>query len=167
MTWKLALAAGVWAAALWTTGCATMTRPLGPGPRDLSVSSEPEGATVSLDGVPVGETPSVISVPQSSSGLLVFSLEGYKPQQVQLDKNYHWAASLNGWPVLGYVPLAVHLHDREREDDASWRDDLLQSAGIVLGATLAGFAIDEATGCNRVFSRNLPAVRVTLSRREP
>jgi hypothetical protein len=74
-------------------GCASI---VAGGPDWVPVNSTPPGATVKLDGCPVGKTPSMVPLSRSSQGLLSFEMTGFEPATVDVDK------ILNGW-FLGNV----------------------------------------------------------------
>lgn len=50
----------------------------------LAVESDPAGASLTLDGVRVGQTPAEISVDATADRKLVVALDGYAPQEVKL-----------------------------------------------------------------------------------
>lgn len=70
--------------------CATL---FAPGPDMILVQSEPAGATVMLDGSPVGSTPMSFLVPRRAQGNLTLRLDG------QPDVHRQLSTTLNG-PVL-------------------------------------------------------------------
>ena len=72
-------------------GCVTM---YAPGPDMIPVSSDPSGAEVKLDGVPVGRTPLTVAFLRAGEGVLTFELPGYKTLMYDLNK------VLNGYFVL-------------------------------------------------------------------
>jgi len=149
-----------------SAGCGTLFRPL-VSDRTFQVTSEPEGADVFLDGLSVGTTPCAITLTHASRGQLSFRLDGHETREVTLEKRPYWPSFL-GIALIGFYPwVVVEIHDREREHDASWRDDLLQGAGITLGAVAALALIDAATGSNQYFPPGTGPVRVTLRKRPP
>ena len=88
--------------ALLLTGCGTI---FGSGPDLVPVSSEPNGAIVTLDGVQLGRTPCVVPVARRSSGLLVIEAEGGRARnEVQLENVPNRACWANG---LGLLPGVV------------------------------------------------------------
>ena len=74
---------------------------MGAGPKNVPIDSEPKGATVYYQGVPMGKTPCVVPVRKMSLDL-VLRLDGYHEQVAQVGK------SGNGWIVgnilFGGVP---------------------------------------------------------------
>jgi len=57
------------------SGCASIVS----GPtQELTFQSEPEGATVSTNGRPLGKTPLTVQLDKKSDQTLKFELEGYK-----------------------------------------------------------------------------------------
>ncbi len=81
-------ALGAWS----TAGCASI---FASGPDAVQVSSNPEGARVKLDEVPMGKTPCVVMVPRSSDGVFTFELPGYRTETVDLDKVVNGMTFLN------------------------------------------------------------------------
>src|SRR5690349_21019844 len=73
---------------LGLTGCATI---VAGGPDVVLVDSKPDGATVTLDGYPVGKTPCQVSVKRDSEGIFGVEAPGYRKTLVDRDK------VLNGW----------------------------------------------------------------------
>lgn len=69
-------------------GCATIIQS---GPDRIPVSSAPEGAKISLDGVIVGKTPMVVDVPRHSDGIFRIESEGFEPVTIDRDK------VMSGW----------------------------------------------------------------------
>lgn len=53
--------------------------------QQLSFSSNPQGATVKVNGKIIGSTPISSTLPKKSGQLLVFEKEGYKPLSMQLE----------------------------------------------------------------------------------
>jgi hypothetical protein len=85
-----------------TSGCASL---FNPGPDFVPVSTRPPGATVSLDGVPVGKSPIIVPVPRSSEGVFTFELEGYEIATVDRDKVLNGITCVNlawilVWPMV-------------------------------------------------------------------
>jgi PEGA domain-containing protein len=82
---RVALVAG-----LLASGCASVASP---GPDMVPVSSHPDGATVSLDGIPVGRTPCTVAFQRAGEGILRFERDGYETLVLDQDK------VMNGWFV--------------------------------------------------------------------
>lgn len=75
----------VLAIGLLHVGCATIVRD---DSQPVSFSSEPQGATVSLNGVPRGVTPTTIMVPRQRKEVMVqMDLAGYRSESFSLDKS--------------------------------------------------------------------------------
>ena len=83
-------------ALLLLPSCATI---IASGPDMVPVNSDPEGAIVKLDGVPVGRTPLTVAFPRGCEGFLTFELDGIKTSR-DLDK------VVNGW-VFGNLIFGV------------------------------------------------------------
>ena len=70
-------------------GCATLVNS---ADQNVSFVSDPEGALVKIDGVPVGRTPAVVPVRRKGGSKTVhFELPGYKTTTMTLKK------SIDGW----------------------------------------------------------------------
>lgn len=97
------LAILVASAVAWSaSGCASL---ISPGPDFVPVTTRPTGATVSLDGVPVGKSPIIVPVPRSSAGVFTFELEGYEIATVDRDKVLNGVTFVNlawilVWPMV-------------------------------------------------------------------
>ena len=79
-------------------GCASI---VSSGPDFVPVDSEPQGARVKLDGIPMGRTPLIVPFARSCEGVLTFELDGYVTRTLDVDK------VLNGWFIgnLLWLPL--------------------------------------------------------------
>lgn len=82
------------ALALPTAACASI---VAPGPDMVPVSSRPDGAKVTLDGVPVGRTPCTIAISRTSEGVVRIEQDGYETVVVDRDK------VANGWFFLNVL----------------------------------------------------------------
>ncbi len=87
------------------SGCATI---LAGGPDMVVVSSNPQGATIILDGVPVGVTPATIAFSRSCEGVVVLEKPGYQNARLDVDK------VVNGWVfgnliIGGLLGLGIDL----------------------------------------------------------
>jgi len=99
---------------VFCAGCATMLKP---GPQDVSVMSDPAGANIYLDDMPVGTTPSVVRVASSSNGIFRIEKEGYVTKVIDRDKvlngwffpgNLLWLLIWPAFPVAMTVDLATY-----------------------------------------------------------
>ncbi len=90
---------------LATASCATI---LQSGPDRIFVNSEPAGAKVSLDGMPVGVTPVQVSVNRKDEGVFLIQKDGFSSVQLDRDKVVAgWTfANLLFWPGI-IVDLAT------------------------------------------------------------
>jgi hypothetical protein len=79
--------------------CATLFQP---GPDLIHVSSEPSGAKVRLDGLPMGTTPCMVIAKRSGGGLITISKAGYLSYQTRLRTSVNWTTFLNllWWPGI-------------------------------------------------------------------
>jgi len=80
----------VWAfvLVLAASGCATV---MAGGPDHVQVASNPPGATVTLNGMPVGRTPMMVTLDRHLNGLIGIEAPGYAPVVVGRNKD------INGW----------------------------------------------------------------------
>jgi hypothetical protein len=70
-------------------GCATL---FAGGPDHVPISTNPPGATVFIDNIPVGQTPLMVALDrQHSSGSIRIELPGFQPVMLLRSK------SINGW----------------------------------------------------------------------
>jgi PEGA domain len=109
-------------------GCATI---MASGPDHIPVATNPPGATVIVDGVPVGTTPTVIALNrETSSGNIQIQMPGFRPIVFFREK------SINGWfwanlclgGVLGIV-IDVVTGDVKMFDDTPIRVGLTPDPG--------------------------------------
>jgi hypothetical protein len=71
--------------AAFTSGCATITKSES---QPVAFSSEPQGATVSINGVPSGITPVTIMIERKYGAQMgTMALDGYKTEQFKLQKH--------------------------------------------------------------------------------
>ncbi|MFT3696000.1 MAG: PEGA domain-containing protein [Kofleriaceae bacterium] len=95
-------------AALALTGCATM---FASGPDYVPVSTNPPGAWVYLNGVPVGQTPTTVRLDRGRPAQIQIGLEGFQPVVFQRD------SEINGWFwvnilwVAAIVPWVIDIVD--------------------------------------------------------
>ena len=66
-------------------GCATV---LDGTSQSLTFESDPEGATVEIDGKDFGETPLSIKVPKNKYSTVYFKKDGYKARAVSITKTF-------------------------------------------------------------------------------
>lgn len=74
-------------------GCGTIIHG---GGQDVSVTSDPSGATVEIDGTEVGDTPVTRSLDRGSQHTVAISMDGFQTEQVTIQK------SVDGW-VAGNI----------------------------------------------------------------
>lgn len=74
-------------------GCGTIIHG---GSQDVSVTSDPSGATVEIDGTEVGDTPVTRSLDRGSQHTVAISMDGYETEQVTIQKG------VDGW-VAGNI----------------------------------------------------------------
>ena len=71
-----------------TGACATIMQGSNQG---IAVNSTPAGASVSVDGKPMGTTPTVLRLERRSAHTVRLEMQGYAPYEMQLEKK------LSGW----------------------------------------------------------------------
>lgn len=76
------------AAASFASGCATI---VSGSSQDVSFNSTPPGASISVDGVQSGVTPSVLKLDTGTTHAVVLSIDGYNPYSINLKRE------VNGW----------------------------------------------------------------------
>lgn len=96
--------AGVLVGVSLLAGCATIIH--GGSSQKISISSDPVGANVSIDGATFGVTPLVADLKRSNEHIVVLNMDGYQPAQLTLTK------SVSGWVwgnvlIGGLIGLAV------------------------------------------------------------
>ncbi|OAV44922.1 hypothetical protein A3850_010640 [Lewinella sp. 4G2] len=76
-----------------TSSCATIFT----GTRDpILFTTEPAGATVSIDGMPVGQTPILLDVRRTlGQRWATIELEGYEPEYVKLRSSFNAVSIVN------------------------------------------------------------------------
>lgn len=77
---------------LSVTGCAGI---INGTTQDVTFKSEPEGATVSVDGLERGKTPLTVTLKKNEYKSVTFSKEGYKSESVPLQRKFDTVALLN------------------------------------------------------------------------
>jgi len=99
-------------------GCATL---VDAGPDMVPVHSSPEGARVSLDGVPVGVTPCTVAMDRKGEGLFAFELEGHKTTLLDREKVLHgW---IFGNIVFGWLAPAGVVADLATSSQGKYSTD--------------------------------------------
>lgn len=68
--------------ALFDIGCATVTQGSN---QEISISSEPSGASVTIDNQLHGVTPTSVQLPRSKPHSVFLQLEGYEPFLIQIE----------------------------------------------------------------------------------
>jgi hypothetical protein len=68
---------------LATGACATLTHG---NKQDVSIGSSPTGASISVDGKPMGTTPAVVQLTRKDSHLVRLDLDGYAPFEMPLER---------------------------------------------------------------------------------
>ncbi|HZI22807.1 MAG TPA: PEGA domain-containing protein [Gemmatimonadales bacterium] len=102
---KLLWIAAALAAPLVALGCASIMHGKS---QDVSIASQPSGASVSVDNLVVGKTPLVAKLKRKDKHLIAVTLDGYQPFQLATTR------STSGWVwgnivFGGLIGLAVDL----------------------------------------------------------
>ena len=71
--------------------------------QEIPVSSNPIGATVLVDGTPMGTTPKRIALERNQNYMLTLVKEGYEQENVPITRRYQDASlgARDGWWLLG------------------------------------------------------------------
>ena len=86
----------------------------------IQFDSEPDGATVEMDGLEIGVTPFVYNVKNSYDGIISFEKDGYRRKTASLPKSFNAVAILNlagfwGW-VIDFATGAINKFDMKGID---------------------------------------------------
>jgi hypothetical protein len=94
---KLTIASGVIATCLLLNGCATM---FGTANRTVNVSSDPSGAQVSLNGQPIGVTPTQVQLASVQGNYIQIQKPGYQAVNTPIATSFQGVGWLNilFWP---------------------------------------------------------------------
>jgi hypothetical protein len=83
-------------------GCATIIN----GPTEkVKFDSKPPGATVYVNGKPIGQTPRLVVLSRFRSPQVRFELAGFQPYELKLQRNYNYTVVLNN--TVGFAPIVV------------------------------------------------------------
>ena len=86
----------------WTTsGCATIVHG---NRRTVTINSEPDGATVRIDGLK-GKTPFSASLARNNDYVVSIKKKGYKEEQVQITKSFSGLSIIGSilWLLVGVI----------------------------------------------------------------
>ena len=116
---------------LTASGCATIAHGTS---QTVALSSEPPGAQVSLDGAPIGVTPTEVRLFRRKGGMVLrFEKEGFAAQDVAVErKGSRW--------LIGDAAFAGAQFANQGLDSTA---QMAGAAGIVLGVTMG---VDLLTG---------------------
>lgn len=112
-------------ALLLLTGCATVFKGTD---QVLTITSDPDGATVRIDGKPVGVTPLSTKVKKNSADSIMVEKDGFRTETMPLDKKFDGVTLLSIFWDLGttdfvtgaayeYQPSTYHF---KMKKDAKW-----------------------------------------------
>ena len=113
-------------------------------PEPIALSSEPPGATVRIDGAPVGVTPMQLIMPSSASKRSVrLELDGYHPHPVYVARDGNaWVIGNALFGILGLVGIIV---DVSSGATSSWSGDPIH-AQLIPTTDDAGLVVEAAAG---------------------
>lgn len=83
---------------LLLTGCATVFKGTD---QVLTITSDPDGATVRIDGKPVGVTPLSTKVKKNSADSIMIEKDGFRTETMPLDKKFDGVTLLSFFWDLG------------------------------------------------------------------
>lgn len=83
----------------YLTGCATVVRGTS---QDISISSNPVGASITIDNTHFGVTPTIVSLYRGDSHNVLIYLDGYEPLTARI--NSRTDAAIAGNCLLGGIP---------------------------------------------------------------
>jgi len=99
---------------VFQTGCATIVKGTH---QDVPISSEPSGASVLVDGVRQGSTPTNLRLSRKQSHVVTLEMEGYEAENVTLKPSMGGAVAGNiiaggliGWGVDASTGAQYNLH---------------------------------------------------------
>ncbi len=99
---------------LLTSGCATIVKGTH---QDIPISSEPSGASVLIDGVREGSTPTNVRLSRKQSHVITLEMAGYETENVTLKPSMGGAVAGNiiaggliGWGVDASTGAQYNLH---------------------------------------------------------
>ncbi len=88
------------------SSCASIFQP---GPDFISVSTNPPGATILLDNIPVGISPMTVAMKRTgNNGVITARLERHQSQVVQVERHLNGSTLLNiFWGIPGILFFVV------------------------------------------------------------
>jgi hypothetical protein len=100
--------------ALLTSGCATIVKGT---TQDIPVASDPAGARIAVDGMPMGTTPGKVTLKRKQSHMVSLEKEGYEVENVAVTNSMGGAVAGNiiaggliGWGVDAMSGSQYNLH---------------------------------------------------------
>lgn len=86
--------------------------------QSISFTSDPEGATVEIDGEPRGETPVSVKLKKNKHSTVIFKKDGYKSRTIAITKRFDAAAifSIVLWDLgtTDFATGAAYLYSPDR-----------------------------------------------------
>ncbi|NLN59886.1 MAG: PEGA domain-containing protein [Deltaproteobacteria bacterium] len=97
---------------LLLSGCATMIRGAS---QEISIASNPSGASVKINGMPKGSTPVMIMLPRGDNQFVRIESPGYEPYEIVLE-NYFRPYALSNLLLFPFMPVGVIIDKVNRVD---------------------------------------------------
>lgn len=87
-----------------SSGCATIVQG---SYQDVPVDTDPSGALVTVDGIEMGRTPTVLSLKRGEDHQILLDLDGYQTTTLRLSKDLDFVPAVVGnifsWGLLGFA----------------------------------------------------------------
>ena len=75
--------------------------------QSVPIDSDPSGATVSVDGIEMGETPTILSLERGEDHEVLLQRDGYRDVTLRLDKDFDFVPTVVGnlfsWGIFGFA----------------------------------------------------------------
>ena len=75
--------------------------------QSVPIDSDPSGATVLVDGIEMGETPTILSLERGEDHTVVLQRDGYREVTLRLDKDFDFVPTVVGnlfsWGIFGFA----------------------------------------------------------------
>lgn len=86
--------------------------------QDITITSQPEGASVFINNQPLGETPVTARLKRSENYRILLELPGYQPYELQLGRKLSGVYWLNVLNVIGFIidPLSGTMYRLDPEE---------------------------------------------------
>ena len=75
--------------------------------QSVPIDSDPSGATVLVDGIEMGETPTILSLERGEDHTVVLQRDGYREVTLRLDRDFDFVPTVVGnlfsWGIFGFA----------------------------------------------------------------